>query len=176
MAHFLHVFTVYKQNGELKARVATCTFVQAKDILRNIQAYRSLMKSYKFLSETRQYTKKMGSLKVVQVNQFQTHSENGRVMADAPNIQQTPKETRLRMISTRQSVAPRTCFIARPGKRLIAVDYRQIELRMLVHFCGDGELLKIFDADSDPFRIIASKWLECNEGKFLYLFPLSTIH
>jgi DNA polymerase-1 len=43
----------------------------------------------------------------------------------------------------------RACFVAGPGKRLVAADYSQIELRVLAHMSGDPTLLEAFRKGQD---------------------------
>jgi DNA polymerase-1 len=49
-------------------------------------------------------------------------------------------------------------FIASEGYSLLAVDYCQIELRLLAHFSHDMELCASFSKDVDVFKEIAARW------------------
>jgi len=65
----------------------------------------------------------------------------------------------------------RDAFIAREGYKLISADYREMELRLLAHECGDPKLLEFFRDSShdnlsnnntsptDFFKYLASHWL-----------------
>ena len=56
-------------------------------------------------------------------------------------------------------VSPRSGFVAAAGWVLMAVDYAQIELRILTHFCEDVALLKSFrDERVDVFKAICARW------------------
>lgn len=56
-------------------------------------------------------------------------------------------------------VSPRSGFVAASGSVLMSVDYSQIELRILAHFCEDPTLLKAFREESiDVFKGICCRW------------------
>ncbi len=72
----------------------------------------------------------------------QTATGTGRLSSSNPNLQSIPIRTELgRKI--------RACFVAEKGKVLISADYSQIELRVLAHVSGDGELKKAFFRGDD---------------------------
>ncbi|MEZ4368720.1 MAG: DNA polymerase I [Kofleriaceae bacterium] len=61
----------------------------------------------------------------------------GRISSQDPNLQNIPVRTELgRRI--------RGCFVAAPGRVLVAADYSQIELRILAHLSGDPTLVQAF--------------------------------
>lgn len=67
---------------------------------------------------------------------------SGRLSSRQPNLQNIPIRTELgRLI--------RRAFIAPPGACLLAVDYSQIELRILAHFSGDRAMQTIFQEGGD---------------------------
>ncbi len=71
-----------------------------------------------------------------------TGSATGRLSSLSPNLQNIPARTELgREI--------RKAFTARPGWRLVAADYSQIELRVLAHMSGDPKLLDAFHSGAD---------------------------
>lgn len=74
----------------------------------------------------------------------------GRLSCSEPNLQQLPKENKALGISTR------SCFIAPPGKRLIALDYSQQELRIMAQLCKDNNLIKIINEGGDIHLINAN--------------------
>ncbi len=66
-----------------------------------------------------------------------TGSATGRLSSSNPNLQNIPIRTELgRKI--------RGAFVAPPGKRLLAADYSQVELRVLAHISGDKALQDAF--------------------------------
>ncbi len=72
----------------------------------------------------------------------QTGTATGRLSSKNPNLQNIPTKTEMgRRI--------REAFVAPSGKRLIGIDYSQIELRLLAHFSQDAVLLDAFNADKD---------------------------
>lgn len=73
---------------------------------------------------------------------LQTGTTTGRLSSRSPNLQNIP----VRSESGKQI---RRGFIASKDKKLISVDYSQIELRLLAHFSQDSELIKAFSQDVD---------------------------
>ena len=58
-------------------------------------------------------------------------------------------------------ISVREMFTAPADKLLMSVDYAQIELRILAHYCQDRNLLEILNRkDQDVFKSIASLWLQ----------------
>jgi len=72
----------------------------------------------------------------------QTGAVTGRISSSNPNLQNIPVRTELgREI--------RRAFVARPGWRLIAADYSQVELRVMAHIANDAGLRAAFERDED---------------------------
>jgi DNA polymerase-1 len=72
----------------------------------------------------------------------QTGSVTGRFSSSNPNLQNIPIRTELgRQI--------RRAFVAREGWQLLAVDYSQVELRVLAHISGDPTMLSAFARGED---------------------------
>ncbi len=79
----------------------------------------------------------------------QTVAATGRLSSSDPNLQNIPIRTDLgREI--------RKGFVADPGTLFLAVDYSQIELRVLAHFSGDPAFVKAFREGIDVHRQTAS--------------------
>ncbi len=80
----------------------------------------------------------------------QAVAATGRLSSNAPNLQNIP-------IRTEAGRAIRRAFIAPGGKKLVAADYSQIELRILAHLSGDEALLDVFRRGEDIHRATAAK-------------------
>ncbi len=72
----------------------------------------------------------------------QTGTATGRLSSKNPNLQNIPVKTALGM-------RIREAFVAPHGKKLIGIDYSQIELRLLAHFSGDRVLVNAFNEGHD---------------------------
>ncbi|MAS33161.1 MAG: DNA polymerase I [Anaerolineaceae bacterium] len=72
----------------------------------------------------------------------QAGTATGRLSSSNPNLQNIP-------IRTEQGREVRRAFIPAPGSLLLAVDYSQIELRVLAHYSDDPTLLEAFANDQD---------------------------
>ena len=77
---------------------------------------------------------------------IQISSESGRMSSRNHNIQNTPKDRRLRR-----------CFVPAPGHRFIVADYSQIELRILAEVSGDQAMIQAFQNKEDLHRYTASQ-------------------
>lgn len=72
----------------------------------------------------------------------QTGTATGRLSSKNPNLQNIPVKTALGM-------RIREAFVAPQGKKLIGIDYSQIELRLLAHFSNDSMLVNAFNEGHD---------------------------
>jgi DNA polymerase-1 len=72
----------------------------------------------------------------------QTGTATGRLSSKNPNLQNIPVKTAL-------GQRIREAFVAPAGKKLIGIDYSQIELRLLAHFSGDAVLVEAFRNGQD---------------------------
>jgi len=72
----------------------------------------------------------------------QTGTATGRLSSKNPNLQNIPARSDL-------GLRIREAFIAPKGKKLIGIDYSQMELRLLAHFSGDSVLVAAFNEDKD---------------------------
>ena len=79
----------------------------------------------------------------------QTGASTGRLSSSDPNLQNIP-------VRTDEGRRIRQAFVAEPGNVLLTLDYSQIELRFLAHFCGEERLLESFQNDEDIHRAVAS--------------------
>ncbi len=72
----------------------------------------------------------------------QTGTATGRLSSKNPNLQNIPTRTPL-------GAKIRQAFVAGKGKKLIGIDYSQIELRLLAHYSQDSVLVDAFKNDKD---------------------------
>ena len=80
----------------------------------------------------------------------QAVAATGRLSSADPNLQNIP-------IRTAEGRRIRQAFVAPPGKKLIAADYSQIELRIMAHLSGDEGLQRAFAAGEDIHRATAAE-------------------
>jgi DNA polymerase-1 len=80
----------------------------------------------------------------------QAVAATGRLSANNPNLQNIP-------IRTVDGRAVRRCFVAKPGHHFLSIDYSQVELRILAHFCGEGPLVEAFRDGEDIHRRTAAE-------------------
>ena len=80
----------------------------------------------------------------------QTITATGRISSTEPNLQNIP----MRMELGRRI---RKVFVPMDGYLFMDADYSQIELRVLAHMSGDGQLIEAYRMDEDIHRITASK-------------------
>lgn len=73
---------------------------------------------------------------------IQTGTATGRLSSKNPNLQNIPVKTAL-------GQRIREAFVAPAGKKLIGIDYSQIELRLLAHFSQDRVLINAFNEGHD---------------------------
>jgi len=73
---------------------------------------------------------------------IQTGTATGRLSSKNPNLQNIPTRTKL-------GAKIREAFVAGKKKKLIGIDYSQIELRLLAHFSQDKVLVDAFVHDKD---------------------------
>lgn len=80
----------------------------------------------------------------------QTGAGTGRLSSSDPNLQNIP-------IRSEEGRQIRQAFIAPPGYKIVALDYSQIELRIMAHISGDEGLIKAFASGQDIHRATAAE-------------------
>ncbi len=86
----------------------------------------------------------------VHTSYHQAVAATGRLSSTDPNLQNIP-------IRTADGRKIRQAFVAPPGRKIIAADYSQIELRIMAHLSGDAGLTEAFADDQDIHRATASE-------------------
>jgi DNA polymerase-1 len=80
----------------------------------------------------------------------QAGAATGRLASSDPNLQNIP-------IRTDDGRRIRKAFVAPPGRRILAADYSQIELRIMAHLSQDPALLRAFSSGADIHRATAAE-------------------
>ncbi|MBT8436492.1 MAG: DNA polymerase I [Gammaproteobacteria bacterium] len=80
----------------------------------------------------------------------QAVASTGRLSSTSPNLQNIP-------IRTAEGRRIREAFIAPAGHKILALDYSQIELRIMAHLSADESLLKAFAEGLDVHRSTAAE-------------------
>ncbi|MBP5978605.1 MAG: DNA polymerase I [Halomonas sp.] len=101
------------------------------------------------------YTDKLPKLinkqsKRVHTSYHQAVTATGRLSSSDPNLQNIP-------IRTEEGRKIRQAFIARPGYKIVAADYSQIELRIMAHLSEDKGLLEAFAEGRDIHTATAAE-------------------
>ncbi|KAB8189707.1 DNA polymerase I [Lysobacter maris] len=86
----------------------------------------------------------------VHTSYHQAGAATGRLASSDPNLQNIP-------IRTEDGRRIRTAFVAPPGRKIVACDYSQIELRIMAHLSGDEGLVNAFASGADIHRATAAE-------------------
>jgi len=86
----------------------------------------------------------------IHTSYHQAVAATGRLSSSDPNLQNIP-------IRSEEGRKIRQAFIAPEGKKIVAADYSQIELRIMAHLSADNGLLKAFSEGQDVHRATAAE-------------------
>ncbi|RUO76199.1 DNA polymerase I [Idiomarina seosinensis] len=84
----------------------------------------------------------------------QAVAATGRLSSTEPNLQNIP-------IRTAEGRRVRQAFVPEPGYKIVAIDYSQIELRIMAHLSQDKALLTAFAEGKDIHRATAAEVFGC---------------
>ncbi|MCR6663144.1 MAG: DNA polymerase I [Luteimonas sp.] len=86
----------------------------------------------------------------VHTSYHQAGAATGRLASSDPNLQNIP-------IRTDDGRRIRKAFVAPEGRKLVACDYSQIELRIMAHLSEDPALVRAFESGADIHRATAAE-------------------
>lgn len=115
-----------------------------------------LILEYRALAKLRStYTSRLPDMVNPDTGRIHTHyhqagAATGRLSSSEPNLQNIP-------IRSEDGRRIRRAFIAPPGRRIVAFDYSQIELRIMAHLSGDAGLIAAFEQNQDIHRATAAE-------------------
>ena len=114
----------------------------AHEIIPSLLEYREVYKLYSTYIEPLLKLGREDKRSRIHTSFSQTGTATGRLSSKNPNLQNIPARSKL-------GLKIREAFVAEEGKKLIGIDYSQIELRLLAHFSEDAILLDAFRSDKD---------------------------
>lgn len=86
----------------------------------------------------------------IHTSYHQAVTATGRLSSSDPNLQNIP-------IRSEEGRKIRQAFIAPEGRKIVAADYSQIELRIMAHLSADSGLVKAFSEGQDVHRATAAE-------------------
>ena len=86
----------------------------------------------------------------IHTSYHQAVTATGRLSSSDPNLQNIP-------IRTEEGQKIRQAFIPRPGFKIVAADYSQVELRIMAHLSDDSGLKRAFSEGIDVHSATASE-------------------
>jgi len=129
--------------GELEKLVGTHQIVEKISIYREL----SKLKSTYLDSLPKLINPRTGR---IHTSFNQAITATGRLSSSDPNLQNIP-------IRTSEGKEIRKAFVVPKGKKLLAVDYSQIELRIVAHISGDRVMTETFRRNEDIHTSTAAK-------------------
>ncbi|MCG9737130.1 DNA polymerase I [Shewanella insulae] len=94
----------------------------------------------------------------VHTSYHQAIAATGRLSSSEPNLQNIP-------IRTEEGRRIRHAFVAPEGRKILAADYSQIELRIMAHLSQDKGLLNAFAQGKDIHRATAAEVFDVDFGE-----------
>ncbi len=122
---------------------------RGEDLPRIILDHRQVSKLKSTYTDTlpRQINQRTGR---IHTTYGQAVAATGRLASQDPNLQNIP-------IRTEEGRRIRQAFVAPPGRKLVAADYSQIELRIMAHLSRDDGLVQAFEGGLDVHRATAAE-------------------
>jgi len=125
----------------------------------------ALRESYRMASTMKKYIELQDDEHRIHSNFNLTGTRTGRLSSSKPNLQNVPSEIRGRFTqsiytgdtSRTEEYNLRNAFLARPGKSLVAVDWKQMEMRMFGILSKDPFMLDSLGAGRDIHADIAER-------------------
>lgn len=118
------------------------SLIEEHEIISMLLQYRETYKLYSTYIQPLLELSRADDAQRIHTSYAQTGTATGRLSSKNPNLQNIPTRTAL-------GVRIREAFVASAGKKLIGIDYSQIELRLLAHFSKDPVLIKAFQDGED---------------------------
>jgi DNA polymerase-1 len=84
---------------------------------------------------------------IIHPNIKTNHAKTGRESSENPNMQNVSKKSALK---NPYPIPARKCFVARKGRVLYFVDYKGIEMRLIIGLSNETILLGLLEQDFDP--------------------------
>ncbi|MCG8672652.1 MAG: DNA polymerase I [Pseudomonadales bacterium] len=143
----------------IKKRTAKKAPSTAEDVLQELALDYPLPKiilEYRGVSKLKStYTDKLPQLinnktGRIHTSYHQAVTATGRLSSSDPNLQNIP-------VRTEDGRKIRQAFIPKPGCKIVAADYSQIELRIMAHLSGDQGLLNAFNNGLDIHKATAAE-------------------
>lgn len=86
-------------------------------------------------------------------------TRTGRFSSSGPNLQNIPRPDESSLLGQM-----RRCFVARPGRRLIFIDYEQVELRLTAHFSQETHMLQAINNGEDLHGVTCKMMFDIDEN------------
>ncbi len=135
---------------------APSTNEEALEAIADLHELPRLILEYRGLAKLRStYTDKLPLMRNpatgrVHTSYHQAGAATGRLSSSDPNLQNIP-------IRSEDGRRIRQAFVAPPGRKIVACDYSQIELRIMAHLSGDAGLVQAFKSGQDVHRATAAE-------------------